>query len=421
MKRKFTRRDVLGAGVTTTAGAVATGLAGCGNGSAGGGSNGGRTTLTWWDYWDSGANDQAMQAQLERYQEANSDIVIERRKLPFDQLKQQLLRGASAGQLPDIVVIDNPDHQSFAELGILEDLTERVESWGEFDAFFDGPRSSTMWEGKIYGIPDNSNCLTLWYNEEMLAEAGVEPPTNWAELEAAARALTEGNRYGLAVSAIQSEEGTFQWLPFLWQAGEDIPTIDSAGGQAALQLWVDLVQNSWMSQGILDWDQEAVKDQFVNQQAAMMINGPWQIPIVEEEAPDLAWNVVPLPEGQQSASILGGENRAIISGGENVEAAWDLIEWSQQPEELKQYLVQAGKLPSREDLADDPNWSDDPVVETFTEQLRVAKARAYGPSYPEISSAIQDAIQGAISGQSEVSEALADAQPKITPLLPQNQ
>ena len=208
------------------------------------------------------------------------NVKIERTAVPFADLKQKLLQGATAGELPDIAVIDNPDHQAFAALGVLTDLTERVTAWGQAAAYFEGPWDSTVYQGKNYGIPDNSNCLVLWYNTD-IAGAEFAPPTNWDELTAAVAALTEGDQYGLAVSGIKTEEGTFQWLPFLWETGEDIPTIDSEGGRAALQLWVDYVANGYMSQGILGWGQGDVLGQFQNGKAAMMINGPWQIPVLQ--------------------------------------------------------------------------------------------------------------------------------------------
>jgi multiple sugar transport system substrate-binding protein len=375
-------------------------------------------TLRWWDYYAEGANAIAMQNQLQRYMDANPNVTIERTPIPFADLKQKLLQGAAAGELPDIAVIDNPDHQAFAALGILEDLTERVTAWGQADAYFAGPWDSTIWQDRNYGIPDNSNCLVLWHNTAFTGPAEVAPPTNWTELREAAAALTEGDRMGLAVSAIKSEEGTFQWLPFLWETGEDIPTIDSEGGQRAMQLWVDLVNEGHMSKGILGWNQQDVRIQFQNGKAAMMINGPWQIPVLQEESPDLKWEVATLPEDVQPASILGGENYSIIKDGPNVDAAWDLLVWTQQPENLKPYLAEAGKLPSRQDLAEDPYWTDDPVLAVFIEQLKVAKPRAYGSHYPEISSAIQEAIQAAVSGQAPVSDALARAKATITPLLP---
>jgi multiple sugar transport system substrate-binding protein len=358
-----------------------------------------------------------MDAQFARYMEANPNVTIERTYIAFADLKQRLLQGAAAGELPDVVVIDNPDHQAFSSLGVFEDVTDRVAEWGQADNYFEGPWFSTTFQDKNYGIPDNSNCLVLWYNTAFFEEAGLEPPTTWDELTSSAEALTEGDRFGLAVSGVKSEEGTFQWLPFLWATGEDLATLDSEGGRRALQLWVDMVEGGSMSKGILGWDQQDVRTQFQNGRAAMMSNGPWQIPVLQEESPDLEWDVVTLPEDQQGASILGGENAAIVQGSENVDAAWDLLMWRQEPEELRTYLTDAGKLPSRSDLAED--WSDDPVITVFVEQLKVAKARAYGDKYPEISAAIQEAIQAAVGGQTDVESALAKAQQTITPLLPE--
>lgn len=375
-------------------------------------------TLTWWDYMG-GANESALIAQHERYMESHPNVTIERTQINFGDLKQRLLQGATAGALPDIVVIDNPDHQAYSSLGIFEDITDRVAEWGQAENYFEGPWNSTMFQGRNYGIPDNSNCLVLWYNTTFLEEAQIEePPRTWEELVAAAEAMTVGDRYGMAVAAVQTENATFQWLPFLWSTGEDLDTLDSEGGRRALQLWVDMVDNGYMSQGILGWDQTDIRIQFQNGQAAMMPNGPWQIPTIEEETPDLTWDVVTLPQDQQPASILGGENTAIVQGTENLEAAWELLTWRQEPEELKTYLLDAGKLPSREDLAEDPAWTADPVINTFIEQLKAAKPRAYGENYPEISSAVQNAIQAAISGQMDVESALSRAQTIITPLLP---
>ena len=377
----------------------------------------GAVTIAWWDYM-SDANGAALDTQMANYMEANPSVTVERTYIPFADLKQKLLQGAAAGQLPDVVIIDNPDHSSFAALGVFADLTDLVQTWGQADSYFEGPWASTVYQGKNYGIPDNSNCLVLWYNKDLTEPAGVQPPANWDELVSASAALSDGDRYGLAMSGVKSEEGTFQWLPFLWMTGEDLPTLDSDGGRAALQLWTDLVNDGYMSPGILNWTQGDVKGQFENGLAAMMVNGPWQIPVLKDEAPDLNWDVVTLPVEQQGASILGGENTAIVGATENLDAAWELLTWRQEPDNLKAYLLEAGKLPSKADMAQDEAWTSDPVLNVFVEQLKVAKPRNYGPNYPEISNAIQEMMQAAISGQKPVDAAVADAQAVITPLLP---
>lgn len=93
--------------------------------------------------------------------------------MPFADFKKQLSIGATADVLPDIVIIDSPDHASYAAMGIFADVT------GKFDVstFYEGPINSCTLDGVLYGIPFGSNCLALYYNEDMLAAAGCEVPT----------------------------------------------------------------------------------------------------------------------------------------------------------------------------------------------------------------------------------------------------
>ncbi len=109
----------------------------------------------------------------------------------------------------------------------------------------------------------------------MLESAGVTPPTTWDELAAAAQRLTSGDRFGLALSAIRTEEGVFQFLPFLWQAGGDLDTFATYGA-TALSFLDDLVAKGSLSEQCVGWSQQDVNTRFLNRRAAMQINGPWQ-------------------------------------------------------------------------------------------------------------------------------------------------
>ena len=415
VRRALTRKSFLKIGGAGLAGALWLGASGCGGGSK----STSEGAFTWWDYYQ-GTGDNAVNAMIQRYTKGHPSVSIKRQYVPFASFKQKLLQGATTGQLPDFVVVDDPDNASFAKLKVFTDLTQQIKNWDKADLFLDAPYKTTLWEGHNYGVPMVSNCIVLWYNKPFLQQAGVKPPTNWDELKQSAAALTKGGRHGLAVSGIQSEEGTFQWLPFLWQSGADIPTINSAGGKAALGLWVDMVKSGSMSRGILNWAQADVLNEFIHGRAAMMVNGPWQLPVIKAEAKNLDWGVTVLPKGKQSASVLGGENLAISTACKNVDGAWRFIEWMEEPDNFKQLQIDTGNLPSQKQLLKDPYWSKDPVYSVFAQQLLVAKPRAYGPNYPKISDAIQKAMQAAISGQSSVDDALAKAQETITPLLPKD-
>ena len=378
------------------------------------------TTISIIDPWAGAPGLNAAQdAQIQRFMESHPNITVQRSDIVFGDFRQLLLQGATAGELPDIVLIDNPDFHAFAALGVLQDISEQITAWGEAEQYFPGHWSSTVFQGVNYGVPVFSNCLQLYINKQMREEAGIEIPTTFDELKAAAEALTTDDRFGLVVAGIHNEEGTFQWLPFLWSTGSDLATINDEGGQKALQLWTDLVNNGHMSQGILGWDQGAANDEFGNLRAAMQVNGPWMIPGLQANFADVEWEVAAIPKDSAFTSILGGENYGITQGSANVEAAWEYIAWTQQPENYKQFLQEAGMFPSRQDAAEDPYWAEDPVLSVFLEGVKVARPRAYGANYLEMSNAVQDAMQAAISGQSTVQEALDAAAAIITPLLPE--
>jgi multiple sugar transport system substrate-binding protein len=84
---------------------------------------------------------------------------------------------------------------------------------------------------------------------------------------------------------------------------------------------------------------------------------------------------------------------------------------------VKEPLLTIG-LPNREDMADDKDFASDPRKEVFISQVEVARPRAYGPNYPQISEQIWTAYQGVLAGKSSPEEAARSAAEQIQPLLP---
>ncbi len=412
MKRRAFLERAMALGISGSAAAAL--LAACGGSAATTSTSSGPVTLTLWDYFNPAGT--GYLGLLSSYMKANPSIKFQRTVIPFADLKQKLIQGVASKQLPDIVVIDNPDHSAFSALGVLADLTDRVSAWGQADQYFPGPWKSTVWKGKNYGIPNNSNCLALYYNKDLFQKAGLTPPTNWDEFHSTATKLTKNGTYGLSMSLVKSEEGTFQFLPFLWEAGADLDTIDSPAAVTALQYLVTLVKEKSLSSESLNWTQQDAITQFIAQKAAMCINGPWNLPVTKTGA-KFAWGVVPLPKGQQAASILGGENWAIPVTSPHVNEAWNFLRWTQETPQMKSYIVTDDRLPSSKTFAADPVFHQDPNLGVFADALAAARPRAYGPNYPKISNAVQQAFQEAITGQMTAQAALTQAAQTIKPLL----
>lgn len=377
-----------------------------------------QTTLEWWDYYTDGANNNAVTDLIERYEEANAGVTIERTTIPFGDLKARIIQAAATGTMPDILIIDNPDHQAIAAQGALADLTGVMADWEAKDLYFEGPWSSTVFEERNYGVPFGSNATALFYNQTLLDEVGVAPPTSWEALREAARALTAGGRSGFCLSLVPTEEGTFTFLPLLWQAGGDIPTIGGAPTAEALSFLNALMnEDGSVSRAAITWGQGDVYNQFIAGGCAMMINGPWQLPVIRDETLDFEWGVAPWPRGETTASSLGGENFA-VGNTADVETAWGVLEWMTRPENLKGALLINGYLPNRSDMAEDPDFLEDPAKAVFVDMVEIAKARAYGPNYPEISEQIMTMVQGVLAGGQSPEEAAAAAAGVIEPLLP---
>lgn len=219
------------------------------------------------------------------------------------------------------------------------------------------------------------------------------------------------------MSAVKTEEGTFQFLPFLLQAGSDVPDFDSQGTLDAVNLYDYMAKNNYMSREVITQKQSDTATQFAAGKVAMMVNGTWQIPFLQKEG-KVSWGVVPLPKGKTGATVLGGENWAISSASKHKDAAFDVIRFANEPDRLKKLLQTNGRLPSRKDLLQDPFWQKDPQMKVFADAMEVAKARAYGPDYAGISEAIQTMLQQVLTGQASPEQAVQTAAGKIKPLAP---
>lgn len=367
--------------------------------------------ITFWHYFTS-ANGENLQKFVDEYNKLQNDVKIKVEFLPRNELLKQLTIGLVSGQLPDMVFVDNPDHASFSAMGLFADITNKVNAWKD-GKFLEGTINSAKYNGRIYGLPHASNTLALYYDKDMLQEAGVKPPKTWEELKVAAAKLTKGNRKGLAFSAIKSEEGTFQMLPFFLSAGANINKLNSPEGIKALTFVTDLVNKGYVSKEVLNWVQSDVEKQFVSGNAAMIINGPWIKPNLEKNAVGKNWGVTKIPADKVYASTLGGENIAIISKSKYIDESWEFLKWFLAKENNIKFCKAVGRFSPRSDVSPEEVWADDQIMKVFADQMQYAQPRGPHPKWPEISDAIINAVQESITGVKKPAEALATAQSKI--------
>lgn len=371
-------------------------------------------TLSIWTYFS--GNEQKIFQKLVDYFAAQNNITVKAEFLPFGTYKQQLSVAIAGGSLPDIIMIDNPDHAAFAAMNVFEDISDKIKSWENTSAYFEGPLNSVQYKGKYYGIPLTSNCLALFYNVDMLKAANITPPSTWEELRAAAKKLTNQNTFGIGVAMPKSEEATFQFLPWLIASGGRYDTMDSAESIKAVAFLKELIDDGSMSKETINWGQGDIQKQFSVGKLAMFVGGPWMIPQITEDSKGMKFAVAKVPKDVKYASVLGGENIGIVKD-KNTELAWKFLQYMGDQKIMKEFISQTGYFPPRKDVAQDPIWTNDPIKKVFMEQMQYAMPRGPHPKWPEMSAAIYTALQEALSGTASPEQACKQAQQVISPLL----
>jgi multiple sugar transport system substrate-binding protein len=393
--------------------AVPLALTACGgsgdSGSSGGG--GGTPTLRVLDYYNNDPGKTVWQKALEACA-TQAGAKISREAVPGATLIQKVLQQASSKTLPDLLMLDNPDLQQIAQTGALAPL----DTFGiNADGFAKGVVDASSYQGKLYGLQPITNTIGLFYNKDVLAKAGVTPPKTWDELKVAAKKLTSGSQYGLAFSAPANYEGTWQFLPFMWSNGGDEKNIATPQTAQALQLWVDLMSAGSVSKSALNWTQADVNDQFKARKAAMMVNGPWQFPVLDADK-SLHYAVAQIPApaaGKPIVAPLGGETWTVPqTGNKDKQAKAAKVVSCLNSDENQLSLAQQNQtIPTKTALLAKFN-SSNPNMKGFTDQIPTARSRTgeLGPDWPKAATKIYTAFQAALTGQASPTKALEQAQ-----------
>src|SRR5688500_11645888 len=362
------------------------------------------------DYYTDEPTTSQVRALLEKCGTSIGVAKIERTAVPGSTLIQKVLQQASSKTLPDVLMLDNPDIQQIAATGALAPLDD----YGiKADGYASGPVSAATYDGKLYGLQPAANTIAIFYNKDVLTKAGVTPPTTWAELKSAAKRLTVGDQYGFAFNATADFEGAWQFLPPMWTNGGDETKLKSPQVAEALQLWKDLVDSGSASKSVVTWSQADVNDQFIAGKAAMMLNGPWQIPALQKAKVD--FGVAPFPVNtpdQTSIAPLGGEAWTVpVTGDEaKMAKAAELVKCMNTDENQMLRAKQGGLVPTKLALAEQYK-TEVPSMAGFTDVVATARARTgkLGAKWPDTAKVIYTGMQLVLTDQAAPADAMAKA------------
>lgn len=367
-----------------------------------------------WDYFETDAQKQMMKSLIDEFNVSQDEYEASHVYVPFADYEKQLTLGIASGELPDLVILDGCGMASFIQLGLFGDISDADINW---DEYMEGPMESTMLDGKHYGIPFATNCTALFYNKDLFDAAGIDYPdenTTWDEFHEMAKALTKDGVSGFGNAATNTDEGTFQCLQWLYTAGGSYTDIED--GVDAYKLMQEMIEDGSWTKECVNWTQSDVNNNFMAGNLAMQQNGPWQIPGIEANAPDLNYGVTVLPkkdaDSEQATSILGGENMGVVNK-DDTSGAEAFLKYYDQTDVMVDAMKQYGSYPPKTEAAKDSYWTDDPIQKAFLTQIDTSIPRGPSAAWPSYSSAIQTGFQEVMTSAKTPEQAAKDTQAAV--------
>ena len=181
----------------------------------------GQVTIQWWTpNWDE-PESREMAAEFEK---ENPDIKVELVITDWDTYKSKITTAISAKNAPELFTILLTDVGPFAKKDLLEPLSELGRAASvDFDDLLEPALAITSLDDEIYGIPFRYDGSGIYYNVDMLKEAGYESfPTDWDEMAAMSKELSGDGVYGFAWPLGNQANAVTRLVQQLYTYGGDI-------------------------------------------------------------------------------------------------------------------------------------------------------------------------------------------------------
>jgi multiple sugar transport system substrate-binding protein len=353
------------------------------------------------------------------FEAANPDIDINIEVVPWNTLLQRLTTDIAGGSAPDLSIIGTRWLLDFAEQGIAEPLDSYITP--EFkDTFIATFMEPGIIDGQIMGLPVAASARAMMVNMDIYEKAGVAPPTTWDELYAASQAIAalpeDVFAFGLQGKEIETDAYFYYAL---WTHGGNILNedgtsgLDSDAALAAATLYKKMIDEGLTQPSPTNYNREEVFNLFKQGQVATIFTFPMLIPQIKEEAPDLNYQILPLPSAGANATYGVTDTLMMFADSDVKDAAWKFIEFAYQDQYRSEFDIGEGFLPVTKNVAALDNFSKDPDVAGFAAGLPYAKFAPIIANWEEIADVTVRTMQQIYLGEVTPEEGLDAAAAEI--------
>jgi multiple sugar transport system substrate-binding protein len=206
--------------------------------------------------------------------------------------------------------------------------------------------------------------------------------------------------------------------------GGRVVVSSDAGRRALTEMLDEIYGDGIVPSAVLTWHEEETRFAFQNGESAYMRNWPYPVPLMQDSSKSRVagkFSVAPMPAGPGGShtAAIGGAQLAINRRTEHPEAAWAVIDYLTQPEQMRERARVVGQFPTRPRLYDDPDLASGLIIPpaTIRQIIDFAVPRPVTPVYTQLSEILQIHLHRALTRQTGPAAALAQAQTEMQRLL----
>lgn len=267
-------------------------------------------SLTIWEH--EYGSEESLKAVIEGFQELYPNVEIDY-EIKASSYEQLLSTALQSGEGPDLFYTSGAatnQMREFAENDMIIDLSDIV----DYSLMTEDAMNRCTLDGKQYSVPwlvmDSRACF---YNKDMFEENGWSVPTTFTEFENLLATIKEAG-----ITPISQSYGSWDLL-FIWEPvmsayapdttrafDTDVTAVYADGVRDSLlklKEWADAgyFGENWL--GVLSGDDMVLG--FTTGNAAMMINGTWNISTIDQNNPDLNYGAFAIPAEDGTAGLVG--------------------------------------------------------------------------------------------------------------------
>ena len=362
--------------------------------------------LVVWHYFNNVGPLDAMNAGIERFQAAYPNVDLSVEVFPYTDFTQKVLTSAAAQTGPDFMFYNWADQVQLLEVNALLPIDPYWETYGDADQV---PSSGVnRVGGEIYSVRVYGNLIALWYNADLLAELGADPPTSLDDMEATMRLATEAGYKGLASGFNAPILGWWTGMPYVFAECGDLTQSDEAVVRAAIERPVRWVEEGLMTPEVVTYDQSGAVDQFLTGEYAFATAGNWDLTRIVDGAEFTLGNL-PMPGASCDGGVyVSGEGFSIGAFGESPDLGFEFARLAIMDAEAQEnFLNLAGSIPGHPSLFDSPAVQENPLLGGY-----LLAASSFGQKAPstlgenEAQALFGETLIGALAGDISVDEAV---------------